>query len=303
MSTQINVASASIYSSDGSLTGARTLTLNSNPLTIAGTTSSRFFANGNVAIGTTTDAGSKLYIRGVGGIGSSALALYIINTDNFSCFSVKDNGVVEIGSQGNSSGRLRVNAALAIGYTTSAESGSQQSLIVGGSGNTLNKNSFTLSTGGYANTLGNSCVSRYILSASPVSIGANSVTNLYVIDGETLKLNDGTSSGINSFSNAGIITIDLTVFEYSFSGNSNVYTGKFAFRFKRALVSGVGTFTDISAVTNLYNSADAVLVGTTLQAIANGTNALDITVTLPATANTANYRMGANVTLTKVNYF
>jgi hypothetical protein len=56
--------STNIYNTNGSLTSARTLTLNSQPLTIAGTTSSRFFANGNVGIGTTTDAGYKLDIVG-----------------------------------------------------------------------------------------------------------------------------------------------------------------------------------------------------------------------------------------------
>lgn len=57
-------ASPNIYSNDGSLTSARTLNLNSQPLTFAGTTSSRFFANGNVGIGTTTDAGYKLDVNG-----------------------------------------------------------------------------------------------------------------------------------------------------------------------------------------------------------------------------------------------
>jgi len=55
---------SNIYNSDGSLTAARTLTLNSFALTILGTTSSRFHANGNVGIGTTTDAGFKLEVVG-----------------------------------------------------------------------------------------------------------------------------------------------------------------------------------------------------------------------------------------------
>jgi len=58
------ISSSNIYNADGSLTGARTLTLNSFALTILGTTSSRFFANGNVGIGTTTDAGYKLDVNG-----------------------------------------------------------------------------------------------------------------------------------------------------------------------------------------------------------------------------------------------
>jgi hypothetical protein len=55
---------SNIYNADGSLTAARTLTLNSFSLTILGTSSSRFHANGNVGIGTTTDAGFKLEVVG-----------------------------------------------------------------------------------------------------------------------------------------------------------------------------------------------------------------------------------------------
>jgi len=58
------ISSSNIYNADGSLTSARTLTLNSFSLTIAGTSSSRFHANGNVGIGTTTDAGFKLDVNG-----------------------------------------------------------------------------------------------------------------------------------------------------------------------------------------------------------------------------------------------
>jgi len=56
--------SANIYNSDGSLTGARTLTLNSQPLTFAGTTSTRFFANGRLTIGGIVDAGYILDVVG-----------------------------------------------------------------------------------------------------------------------------------------------------------------------------------------------------------------------------------------------
>jgi len=53
-----------IYNSDGTLTAARTLTLSTFPLSIVGSTTSRFFANGNFGIGTTTDAGYKADING-----------------------------------------------------------------------------------------------------------------------------------------------------------------------------------------------------------------------------------------------
>jgi len=56
--------SANIYNSNGSLTGNRTLTLNSQPLTFLGTTRTRFHANGRMTIGDTTDAGFKLDVIG-----------------------------------------------------------------------------------------------------------------------------------------------------------------------------------------------------------------------------------------------
>ena len=242
----------------------------------AGASDTNYFA-GNVLIGSTISTGQKFQVTG----------------------SAQFNNFLSVGSGINSVGNAVIGLGLSVGYITTATA--RNSLIVGGTGTTINQNTFSLSSGGYGNVGGNGVVIRYILVASPSSVGAGSVTNIATINGETLKLNDGTSSGINSFYNAGIITIDLNVFEASITGNSNMYAGIFVFRFKRYLINGVGTFTDISAVTNLYNSADATLIGTTIQAVANGSNAIDINVTLPATANTANYRMGANVTITKVN--
>jgi hypothetical protein len=248
----------------------------------AGINDTNYFA-ANVLIGSLINTGQKLQITG---------------TSLFTG-SVQINTFLGVGSGPNSNGNIQVGQGLAVGYITTATA--RNSFIVGGSGTTINQNTFTLSSGGYGNVGGNGSVTRYILVASPSSVGAGSVTNIATINGETLKLNDGTSSGINSFYNAGIITVDLTVYESSQSGNSNMYAGIFVFRFKRYLINGVGTFTDISAVTNIYNSADTTLIGTTLQAVQNGNDAINITVTLPGTANTANYRMGGNVTISKVN--
>jgi hypothetical protein len=63
-SGDLTISGSNIYNADGTLTGARTLTLGGVALTIAGTTSSRFQANGNLGIGTTTDAGFKLDVNG-----------------------------------------------------------------------------------------------------------------------------------------------------------------------------------------------------------------------------------------------
>ncbi len=63
-SGNLTISGSNIYNADGTLTAARTLTQGGFDLTIAGTTSSRFFSNGNVGIGTTTDAGFKLNVNG-----------------------------------------------------------------------------------------------------------------------------------------------------------------------------------------------------------------------------------------------
>lgn len=64
LSTQAIPTNTNIYNADGSLTAARTVTLNSFALTFAGSTSTTLFANGNVSVGTTTDAGYKLDVNG-----------------------------------------------------------------------------------------------------------------------------------------------------------------------------------------------------------------------------------------------
>jgi hypothetical protein len=54
-----------LYQADGTLAGARTVTLGNNPLTFVGlTNTNRFFANGNVGIGTTVDGGFNLNVSG-----------------------------------------------------------------------------------------------------------------------------------------------------------------------------------------------------------------------------------------------
>ena len=78
---------SNIYNTNGSLTGARTLTLNSNPLTIVGTSSSQFHANGNVGIGTTTDAGFKLDVDGF-----AIFRLGLVSPIEISCPTYKSAG-------------------------------------------------------------------------------------------------------------------------------------------------------------------------------------------------------------------
>jgi len=53
-----------IYNANGTLSGNRTVTFGGNYLDFAGTATTRFFSNGNIGIGVTTDVGNKLDISG-----------------------------------------------------------------------------------------------------------------------------------------------------------------------------------------------------------------------------------------------
>lgn len=89
-SGNLTISGSNIYNADGTLTAARTLTQGGFDLTIAGTTSSRFFSNGNVGIGTTTNAGYKLDVNGTARVQNTLTAT--ANTSN-GCLVINQNGV------------------------------------------------------------------------------------------------------------------------------------------------------------------------------------------------------------------
>jgi hypothetical protein len=60
-----------LYNTNGTLTGNRILNLSGSSLDISGSTTTRFFANGRVGIGTTIDGGFQLDVSGVTRIGNS----------------------------------------------------------------------------------------------------------------------------------------------------------------------------------------------------------------------------------------
>jgi len=62
--SDIGAVSTNIYTSNGTLTGNRTLTLSTNYLDIVGTTTTRFSSAGNLIIGGTVDSGWKLDVNG-----------------------------------------------------------------------------------------------------------------------------------------------------------------------------------------------------------------------------------------------
>jgi len=82
-SGDLTISGSNIYNADGTLTGARTLTLGGVALTIAGTTSSRFQANGNVGIGTTTDAGFKLDVNGTARVQGNTNIIGFLSATNY----------------------------------------------------------------------------------------------------------------------------------------------------------------------------------------------------------------------------
>jgi hypothetical protein len=97
------ISGSNIYNSDGSLTAARTLTLNAFPLTFAGTTSTRFFANGNIGVNQTTDAGFKLDVNGTSRFSDA------LNFTNFSSLTPQgttaaDRRIVIRGGEGGAVG-------------------------------------------------------------------------------------------------------------------------------------------------------------------------------------------------------
>jgi hypothetical protein len=90
-SGDLAISGSNIYNADGSLTAARTLTLNAFPLTFVGTTSTRFYANGNIGINQLTDAGFKLDVNGT------------TRFQGISRFTVGGNNYIDINAGANAS--------------------------------------------------------------------------------------------------------------------------------------------------------------------------------------------------------
>jgi hypothetical protein len=128
----LTISGSNIYTADGTLTGARTLTLGGVALTIAGTTSSRFQANGNLGIGTTTDAGFKLDVNGTARVQGQITT----TTAN-----------AQFGTLGASTGVFRIDGVNGSGYAFSVYSSSTLRFAVVGFGGVLMPNGFTIVTG------------------------------------------------------------------------------------------------------------------------------------------------------------
>ena len=121
-SGNLTISGSNIYTADGTLTAARTLTQGGFDLTIAGTTSSRFFSNGNVGIGTTTNAGFKLDVNG----SSRATSLVI-------------NGTASLFNSGISVFQNSTNRAFSVSASVTKTNGAERILFSLNSSETSNQ--------------------------------------------------------------------------------------------------------------------------------------------------------------------
>jgi len=197
-SGDLTISGSNIYNADGTLTGARTLTLGGVSLTIAGTTSSRFQANGNVGIGTTTDAGFKLDVNGTARVQSDMIVNGMTvgkglnNQANNTAVGTNALAAITTGQEHTALGSqafasLRSSfSGVAIGFNAgNAITTSGFNTIVGGramqagngANNTIVGNSSGLTNNGSFNTFIGNSVGRNISGSYNIGIGDSSFSN------------------------------------------------------------------------------------------------------------------------------
>ena len=198
----IGFSGTNIYNSNGTLTGNRMITLSSNTLDIAGSTTSRFFANGNVAIGTTTDAGYKLDVNGA----FKSTTLHALNNNFYwgpgSGVPTGPLRIVRLTNWGTGSGIEigALNTNLASFTTTPVIVGNSNSIAdaesyIMGSGNSIgvNLNGYILGT--------NNAISN--TSGHHILIGTGNISNGYT-NGERPGIIIGQNNSTNGFGGGGI---------------------------------------------------------------------------------------------------
>jgi hypothetical protein len=161
----------------------------------------RIFANGNLGIGTTTDAGFKLDVngtarfKGASNVGTTT-ALTVINSDSTTLLQVQDNGYIRIGSQATSAFRIYstdasgdaepsgLHLVLNSRVVAQAQSGNVGMVMVNGINGTIttgNQNVFLISKG-FAPTSGTGTYAASLITPTINQTGgANGITRgLYV---------------------------------------------------------------------------------------------------------------------------
>jgi hypothetical protein len=171
-SGNLTVSGSNIYNADGTLTAARTLTQGGFDLTIAGTTSSRFFSNGNVGIGTTTNAGFKLDVNG----------------------TARVSGQITGQAQFTNSTPTSTNSILLNGISTT-DTGTRTLISIG----TLSSTGILYGAIGIQGSLQNNSVGTLITTTTAEAIGhmANATSGTNTVNGFTARTNgQGTGGSI-----------------------------------------------------------------------------------------------------------
>jgi len=178
------ISSSNIYTANGSLSAARTLTLNGFPLTFAGTTSTRFFANGNIGINQLTDAGYKLDVNGTAKISGNTTIIaatpvlnvnVTANTQTSALYFNALDGTPRAGILANiATGEIRY-LATATGYFPTFYSNNSERMRIFTTGNvainTTTDAGFKLDVNGTAR-FNNSVIAQTVSSVNVLDIGS-----------------------------------------------------------------------------------------------------------------------------------
>ena len=267
------ISSTNIYNTDGSLTGARTLTLNSNPLTIAGTSSTRFHANGNVGIGTTIDAGYKLDV-----VGSDA--------------RINEITVGRGGGSGAGNTAIGKNALL--------------SNLIGTNNTAVGNNALALNQGAANTAVGNGALLDNVTGVANTAVGvtalsSNTANNNTAVGGYALYLNTtggqntaiGTNASESNTTGINNVAIGYIALASNTTTSQNVAVGHSSLRnniagSNTALGFGAGYNGGTNANTTGTNN---IFIGTN----AIGVSATDSNRTWIGNASTATTWLGGNV--------
>ncbi len=239
-SGNLTISGSNIYTADGTLTAARTLTQGGFDLTIAGTTSSRFFSNGNIGIGTTTNAGFKLDVNGTARVsGNLTIPSSILLTSyGSSSFGVNSNGSYYFNQLGAGTGSQNIaigsNARALGNYAIAINNGQAEA-------------------GGIAVSYTRAASGEFAVASSTTYMGLTPITNIYFGSGKIRQNPDGTYNG-----GAGT--------SYTINGSgaygTNLDGGSVTIAGGKATGTGLGGDIILSTATSLAS-------GTTLQSLTN----------------------------------
>ncbi|MFN5250199.1 MAG: beta strand repeat-containing protein, partial [Bacteroidota bacterium] len=273
-----------IYNSDGTLTGNRALTLSTNSLDIVGSTTTRFFSNGRIGVGTTTDAGFQFDVNG-----TTRSSVYYTNFGTTSLNLLTSGTTAQTADRGIFIGSGTFNNSSIVGISIG------NSAVVGtGTGNVAIGYTANASGGGIAiSRLGQGAQSTN----GAIAIGGNATAGV-AISGSTS--NSGSVAIGGTASNASAIAIgNITTASGAFSimigdrgtaaHTASIAIGLFATTTaSRQLVIGGDDVSGTYSINDVY-------IGGGVQAMSGG-NANSTTINASGGGNTAD-RNGGNITI------